>query len=171
MPMLVCPNASQVHEYASQLESGKVDLVVPVSAEVHKRGINLRHIGLLRSLVKTNKAVRGPTSIHPSIVASCPYFAECVFAGVLLIEVVARTLKGMLRAKLRAAMRETQGQESSRHLLRLTVTEFLNEVCCLFLPFCSVRRCVDSAVLHGLILQITQSHVSPQFWTEVVLAG
>lgn len=68
----------------------------------------------------------------------------------LLIEVVARTLKGMLRAKLRAAMRETQGQESSRHLLRLTVTEFLNEVGWLAMPLIWCTALLFAVVLIAL---------------------
>lgn len=56
-----------------------------VSHNMHKRGFNIRHIGLLRSLVVVNQYAR----------------------TVLLVECVSRTLKNILRGWLRATMRRS----------------------------------------------------------------
>lgn len=59
-----------------------IRLRVPVSRDVHERGINMRHIGLLRSLITVDHDAR----------------------HVLLIEIVARTLKNLLRAWQRSTL-------------------------------------------------------------------
>ena len=54
-------------------------------------------------------------------------------AGILLIEIIARALKGMLRAKLRSSLRTGQNADASRNHLRRCVAEILNLVSCLLL--------------------------------------
>ena len=63
----------EVNELQEQL------LPSPVSEQVHRRGINIRHIGLLRSHIKRNSHAR----------------------LTMLVELVARTLKNILRDWLR----------------------------------------------------------------------
>lgn len=75
-------------------------LAEPVSEELHARGINMRHAGLLRSHVRANEVAR----------------------DALLVEVVSRTLKQMLRGSLR---RGAGGASATRG----RVVRFLNLVC------------------------------------------
>jgi hypothetical protein len=59
---------------------GSLALREPISEVLHSRGINIRHAGLLRSLLSNQKSANGVT---------------------LLVEMLARTLKNMLREWLR----------------------------------------------------------------------
>jgi hypothetical protein len=111
---------------ARDLDSRSVSaLRVPVSEAVHRRGVNIRHIGLLRSYIRVNMEAK----------------------ETLLIEVVSRALKNLLRQRLRHAMRSFArrsnnpniGMEGfvgggagvaspSEYLIRLDVVDFLNLV-------------------------------------------
>jgi len=71
--------ASSVAAVSATVEVDTGILKVPVSEAVHRRGINIRHIGLLRSLVLRHQPTR----------------------DALLIEIVARSLKAILRSWLR----------------------------------------------------------------------
>jgi hypothetical protein len=65
----------------------------PISEELHRRGINCRHIGLLRSLITRNASAR----------------------ATLLVEVVSRTLKNLLRAAMRDVTLNAGSTSSDAH--------------------------------------------------------
>ena len=54
----VASTASDADLPAAPISSARVTLSIPISEEIHKRGINVRHCGLLRSLVKRNEQAR-----------------------------------------------------------------------------------------------------------------
>lgn len=66
---------------------------INISTEFHRHGVNLRHLGLLRSHVK-------PQNLSPSETTKCQ-----ILKRRLLVEGVARTLKNMLREYQRKWMR------------------------------------------------------------------
>lgn len=95
-------------EELTEQNNARLTLTVPVSEKVHRRGINVRHIGLLRSSIVHNQSAR----------------------DTLFIEVVARTLKNLLRSWLRGAMAEfdVNGEEPSEFEIQNRVSLFLNLV-------------------------------------------
>ena len=111
--------------YAARLDSmdSTGAIVEPLSQEIHRQGINVRHMGMLRSLVRTNEAAR----------------------LTLLVEIIARTLKNLLRAWLRQPVetleiRRILGgsagfasssalQAASAFIARRKIARFLNLMC------------------------------------------
>ncbi len=75
-----------------------------ISSLLHKFGINVRHIGLLRTHV-----------MHPHI------------RFVLFLEMVARTSKNLLRQALRNRL-QAMGDDTSPHQLKQVVVHFLNQL-------------------------------------------
>lgn len=93
-----------------------------VSLGLHTQGINVRHLGLLRSLLSAD-----------NIVSSCvisPFDTEGSFQHgreILLMEMVHRTLKNMLRHRMRSRHRE-QVSEPSHFAMRSYIAEFFNDI-------------------------------------------
>lgn len=83
--------------FARLVDAGTVTLREPVSAALHREGINCRHIGLLRSLVRDPAA-----------------------RDTLLVEAVARTLKQLLRRRLRLT------DLRSEYTMRARMVKFFN---------------------------------------------
>jgi len=86
--------------FARKLQLGQVsDFVEPVSSAVHAHGINIRHIGLVR-----REILKGLNKDSETAKSA---------ASVLMIEMVARTLKNRIRKALRMAVGERWEQSSA----------------------------------------------------------
>ncbi len=88
-----------------------------LAEEVHRRGLNLRHIGVVRSLIPAPAWVENP---------SAEARAAASARQLLLVDVVARTLKNLLRERLRhILLTEDAGSDLA---FRRRVADFLNLV-------------------------------------------
>lgn len=97
-----------IHAYAKQLDLQNVETeqaLEEISVEMHRKGINVRHLGLLRNLVSRENVVT---------------------RNLCLVEMVKRGCKNILRALLREEIAGQQGV--SDHCIKARVSSFLNEI-------------------------------------------
>jgi hypothetical protein len=115
-----------------------------IAQESHRRGINLRHLGLVRRLLldgapsasapasatresslPTPELAEKPKLLRQaSTLSSAPDASRAEAAGLLLVEIVSRTLKNILRSWLRDAVEATKA--TGEFVYREIVVGFLN---------------------------------------------
>ena len=95
--------AKEINRCVSEADLAEALGEEPVSERVHRRGINMRHLGLVRSLIHTShhrkkKGGRRRRRSH------APLAIQKSARDTLLVEIVSRTLKNMFRRELRENM-------------------------------------------------------------------
>ncbi|CAM9511876.1 unnamed protein product [Scytosiphon promiscuus] len=98
---------------------------INLTQELHKYGVNMRHIGLLRAFV-TPPIREGVGSAAASATGKMSKTSAGIMRDRALVEVVVRTLKLVLRSFQRRWMKSEQS--SSEQGMHAVVTQFLNLV-------------------------------------------
>jgi len=90
--------------FARKLRMGEIKIREPISSLLHQNGINVRHIGVLRKEV-----LIGLNSDSDDAISA---------ANVIMIEMVARTLKNLIRKALRLGSEQCLNQPSALGILQ-----------------------------------------------------
>ena len=98
-------------------DSGTRPLKMPalLSMEMHQRGLNMRHLGLTRSRLTQQLVYLASNNQEPT---------DYRFPDLFLVEILARTLKNMLRQAMRVSLAELD--EPSDFACKQQIVAFLN---------------------------------------------